>query len=213
MSAWYAAPLVNRVARRTTLAEFDAALDRIAAFEQTLAADGALVLKFWMHVSRRDQKRRLQKLSQGPADPVARDEDAVETAPPVRPVDARPPSVLIQRTSFGHAPWFIIDAADERYRNLAVATEIRDALFRIARDRARRPSRPRATPADERRGARGTRRRRPGARLARRPGALGARRAGHDARRCRRARSRPGCCSSRGGCTSCSARHRSGDAR
>ena len=37
---------------------------------------------------------------------------------------------LIQGTSFAHAPWFIIDAADERHCNLSVTTEVRDALYR-----------------------------------------------------------------------------------
>ena len=129
MSAWYSVPLVSRVARRTTLAEFDAALDRIAEFEQTLAADGALVLKFWMHVSRRDQKRRLQKLS---TDPLTRWRVTKTQWKQHRQYDRWSATAerLIQRTSFGHAPWFIIDAADERYRNLSVATEIRDALYR-----------------------------------------------------------------------------------
>ena len=129
MSAWYSVPLVNRVARRTTHAEFDAALDRIAGFEQTLAADGALVLKFWLHVSRRDQKRQLQKLSR---DPLNQWRVTKKQWKQHRQYDRWSATAerLIQRTSFGHAPWFIIDAADERYRNLAVATEIRDALYR-----------------------------------------------------------------------------------
>ena len=129
MSAWYSAPLVGRVSRETTLAEFDAALDRIAEFEQTLAADGALVLKFWMHLSGRDQKRRLQKLSK---DPLTRWRVTKPQWKQHRQYDRWSTTAerLIQRTSFGHAPWFIIDAADERYRNLSVATEIRDALYR-----------------------------------------------------------------------------------
>jgi AMP-polyphosphate phosphotransferase len=129
MSAWYSAPLVSRVARQTTLAEFDAALDRIAEFEQTLAADGAVVLKFWLHVSRRDQKRRLQELSK---DPLSRWRVTKTQWKQHRQYDRWSATAerLIQRTSFGHAPWFIIEAADERYKNLAVASEIRDALYR-----------------------------------------------------------------------------------
>jgi polyphosphate:AMP phosphotransferase len=129
MSAWYSAPLVSRVARRTTLAEFDAALGRIVEFEQTLAADGALILKFWMHLSRRDQKRQLQKLSK---DPLTRWRVTKDQWKRHRQYDRWNATAerLIHRTSFGHAPWFIIDAADERYRNLSVATEVRDALYR-----------------------------------------------------------------------------------
>jgi polyphosphate:AMP phosphotransferase len=129
MSAWYSPPQVDRVTRRTTLGEFDNALDRIAAFERTLAADGALILKFWIHLSRRDQKRRLESLS---ASPLTRWRVTKAQWKQHRQYDRWTAAAerLIQRTSFGHAPWFIIDGADERYRNLAVATEIRDGLYR-----------------------------------------------------------------------------------
>jgi len=157
MSAWYSVPLVSRATRKTTLTDFDSALDRIAAFERTLAADGALVLKFWMHLSRRDQKRRLQNLSK---DPLTRWRVTKAEWRRHRQYDRWSATAerLIQRTSFGHAPWFIIDAADERYRNLAVATEVRDALYRALgpgtpevpakrRSRAIKPEEPAAVPA------------------------------------------------------------------
>ena len=66
MSAWYSQPLLDRVSRELTTAEFDTALDRIAAFERTLADDGAVILKFWMHLDRKAQKQRLTKLSKDP---------------------------------------------------------------------------------------------------------------------------------------------------
>jgi polyphosphate:AMP phosphotransferase len=129
LSAWYSTPLSDRVRRRTTPARFDAALDQIAAFEEMLAADGALVLKFWLHLSRRDQKRRLEALS---ADPLSRwrvtKAQWKQHQRYGRWVAAA--ERAIARTSFEHAPWFIVDGADERYRNLAVATGIRDALAR-----------------------------------------------------------------------------------
>ena len=129
MSGWYGPPLARRVARRSTVAEFDAALDRIAAFEQTLAADGALILKFWIHLPKRAQKRRLEKLS---ADPLTRWRVTRTQWKQHRQYDRWTAAAErgIQRTSVGHAPWFIIDGGDARYRNLAVTTEIRDALFR-----------------------------------------------------------------------------------
>jgi polyphosphate:AMP phosphotransferase len=129
MRAWYSKPLADRVARKTSVAEFDAALDRIAAFERMLADAGAIVLKFWLHLSRRERKRRLRTLSK---DPLTRWRVTKAQWKEYRQYDRWTTAAerLIQRTSQGHAPWFIIDAADERYRNLAVATEIRHALYR-----------------------------------------------------------------------------------
>ena len=128
MSGWYAPPLAERVARRSTVAEFDAALDRIAAFERTLADDGVLILKFWIHLSRRAQKRRLETLS---ANPLTRWRVTKTQWKQHRQYDRWTAAAErgIQRTSVGHAPWFIVDGGHARYRNLAVTTAIRDALF------------------------------------------------------------------------------------
>src|SRR4029453_8061485 len=56
LSAWYSSPIRNRVAGRITKAEFDVLLDQMIAFEHALADDGAVILKFWMHLSRAAQK-------------------------------------------------------------------------------------------------------------------------------------------------------------
>ena len=43
-----------------------ARLDRIVAFERALADDGALILKFWMHLGKSAQKKRLKSLEKDP---------------------------------------------------------------------------------------------------------------------------------------------------
>ena len=51
--------------RRIKPAEFDDALSRIAQFEKALADDGALILKFWMHLSRARPEETAEKSSSG----------------------------------------------------------------------------------------------------------------------------------------------------
>jgi AMP-polyphosphate phosphotransferase len=129
LSAWYSQPLLDRVHRRLTKAEFDGALDRIASFERMLADDGAVILKFWMHLDRRAQRTRLQELSR---DPLTRWRVAKRQWKHWKLYDrfAAAAERLIQCTSVAHAPWVIVEASDERYRNLVVGTEIRRALTR-----------------------------------------------------------------------------------
>jgi AMP-polyphosphate phosphotransferase len=130
MSAWYSQPLLDRVGRRLTVPEFDAALDRIASFERTLADDGAVILKFWMHLNRAAQKKRLRALSK---DPLTRwrvtKTQWKRWKQYGRFITAA--ERLIQRTSFAHAPWSIVDGTDERYRSLVVGTEIRRVMQRV----------------------------------------------------------------------------------
>ena len=127
LSAWYSRPILDRVYRRSRNAVFNRELDQIAAFERTLADDGALILKFWMHLGRNAQKKRLRKLE---ADPLTRWRVTKTQWQHWRLYDrfVEAAELALQRTSVERAPWTIVEGADEAYRSLAVATTIRDAI-------------------------------------------------------------------------------------
>ncbi|MER2527335.1 MAG: polyphosphate:AMP phosphotransferase [Candidatus Competibacter denitrificans] len=131
LSAWYSTPILDRVYGHTSEAEFDGRLERIKAFEKTLADDGALILKFWMHLSKNAQKDRLRKLEKNPLENwrvSKRDWQHWEMYEQFVVAAER----TIMKTSTGQAPWKIIEGYDERYRSTAVATVIRDAIrFRL----------------------------------------------------------------------------------
>ena len=139
LSAWYSSPIRNRVAGRITKAEFDHLLDQVSAFEHALADDGAVILKFWMHLSKAAQKKRLKSFEKDPLQRwrVTRAQwkhwrmfgkfvSAADRA--------------IGRTSTDHAPWYIVEGEDEEYRAIVVGTELRDAIRRgLERARANQP--------------------------------------------------------------------------
>jgi polyphosphate:AMP phosphotransferase len=154
LSAWYSQPLLERVLRTSTKAEFDGALGQIAAVERMLADDGAIILKFWLHLGRKAQRSRLRALSRNP---LTRWRVTKRQWKHWKLYDRFTAAAerLIQRTSVGHAPWIIVDGSDERYRNLVVGTEIRRALTRaFARHERVSASAPAAAaPAPQRRTA------------------------------------------------------------
>ena len=127
LSSWYSRPVLDRVYRRISRPAFEHCLNRIVEFEQTLAEDGALILKFWMHLGKEAQRRRLKKLEKDArlswkVDQFAwkhwRKYDAfIETA-----------EHTIRQTNRGDAPWMIVEGADARYRSLTVGTAIQDAV-------------------------------------------------------------------------------------
>ena len=127
LSAWYSRPFIDRVHRRLSRAEFQTRLDEIIEFERGLTDDGALILKFWMHLDKQSQKTRLKKLQK---DPLTRWRVTREHWDNWklygRFIEAA--EEMITRTSLAAAPWAIVEGADERYRSLTVATTIRDAI-------------------------------------------------------------------------------------
>ncbi len=125
--SWYSQPILARVHRKIKSGQFDQAMDRIAFFERMLVDDGALIVKFWYHLSRKQQRKRLEELE---ADPNTRGQ--------VLPVDWRHYKLYhrflavgeaaIRRTDAGHAPWHLVEAADRRYRELTTGQVLLAAL-------------------------------------------------------------------------------------
>lgn len=129
LSAWYSHPVLDRVYRRTRAAEFDEQLDRILGFERTLTDDGAIILKFWMHLSKSAQRARLQALAR---EPLTRWRVTKVQWEHWRLYDRflEAAERTLQRTSTADAPWMIVEGVDEAYRSLTVATTIREAIGR-----------------------------------------------------------------------------------
>lgn len=64
--SWYGRVLVERVEGFATQEQWERAYAEIAEFERTLAAEGMILSKFWMHVSQDEQKRRFDRRATDP---------------------------------------------------------------------------------------------------------------------------------------------------
>jgi polyphosphate:AMP phosphotransferase len=133
LSSWYSHPVLGRVHRRNRAADFDRQLDRIAAFERTLTDDGALILKFWMHLGKKAQRKRLRTLEK---DPLTRWRVTKRQWQNWRLYDKFVAAAerVLQRTSTVNAPWMIVEGVDEGYRSLTVATAIKDGIRKALAD-------------------------------------------------------------------------------
>jgi polyphosphate:AMP phosphotransferase len=127
LSSWYSRPVLDRAYGKIDIAQLDHCLDHIVAFENALTEDGAVVLKFWMHLSRDAQKRRLKSLEK---DPLTRwrvtERDWKHWEMYDQFVEAAERTLM--RTSTGKAVWTVVEGADHNYRSLTVGTLVRDAI-------------------------------------------------------------------------------------
>ncbi len=127
LSAWYSQPIQDRVYGAADEAQLDKELERIVTFENELAADGALILKFWMHLSHDGQKQRFKALEKDPLTAwrvTKTDWDNLDHYDDFIATEER----VIARTSTGDASWQIVEGYDHRYCGITVGTAIRDAL-------------------------------------------------------------------------------------
>lgn len=123
--SWYTAPIISRVMRESKRHQFDVELDRIVALERTLTADGAELVKLWLHLSKREQKKRLKKLeAEGRIGPD--DWKHFKRFDRFTKVSER----ALRHTDTGVAPWHVIEATDRRFREFTAGTILLAALRR-----------------------------------------------------------------------------------
>jgi polyphosphate:AMP phosphotransferase len=125
--SWYTEPILKRTTGKIGSPRFEAELARVAFFEESLAKDGALFVKCWFHLSKDAQKKRLRKAEKDP-----------ETRFKVTRLDwkhfgrydrfTRVAERAIRATDTAEAPWTIVEAADDRWRDLAVGRTLAEAL-------------------------------------------------------------------------------------
>lgn len=103
---------------------------QINDFERLLAESGTVVLKFMLHISSEEQRKRLQERVDDPAkrwkfqrgDLQVRNQWAQYQAAYARAIGA---------TGTPHAPWIVVPADSKTHRNLMIALVLRDALRRL----------------------------------------------------------------------------------
>lgn len=116
-------------------------LEHIRHFEKLLSDNGTLILKVWLHLSKADQKRRLAELAANP-DTAWRVTDEARRHHRLHDRLARSAARLRRETSRPAAPWTVIDAAEPRARNLAVAALVIRKLEAHLRRFEKTPPRP-----------------------------------------------------------------------
>jgi len=119
--------LVGRVRKLAPAKEIDARYDQINAFEKMLTETGTTILKFMLHISKKEQAERLQdrldkaksRWKFNPADLEDRKLwDVYQSAY----------EVMLTRCSTAWAPWHVIPADRKWARNAAIAAIVRETL-------------------------------------------------------------------------------------
>ena len=125
--SWYSRPIIGRTFGNLSPEKLDVALDRVVDFERMLAQEKVTVVKFWMHLSKKAQKKRLTQLED---DPLTRwrvtktDWKFFKKYDNFREVSEH----SLRRTDTAEAPWTIVEASNARFRALKVARTLLGVL-------------------------------------------------------------------------------------
>ncbi len=123
--SWYQRPLRDRIYGKIDDDEFEQEMVRIQRFEEMLANEGVLLLKFWFLLPKKDQERRLKKIhKKSAARHVLADWATLKNHAKASKVGEK----IILETSRGHAPWFVIPSQDPEYRDSALAQTVYQSM-------------------------------------------------------------------------------------
>jgi polyphosphate kinase 2 (PPK2 family) len=112
--SWYGRVMVERVENLIPEREWRRGYRDIVDFERTLADDGHLIIKFFLHISKKEQKRRFKKLSK---DPLTAWHVTAEDWEHHRNYDdwTLAYEEAFERTETEWGPWTIVEATDRRH--------------------------------------------------------------------------------------------------
>ena len=129
---WYGRVLVERVEGFAPEEAWRRAYAEIVDLETTLAAEGTIVVKFWMHLSPEEQLRRFESRAADPykawkltdedwrnRDKRAEYEAAVEE--------------MLEETDIPEAPWTVVAGEDKRFARVQVVRAVCDAVEKALR--------------------------------------------------------------------------------
>jgi len=125
--SWYQRVLVERVEKLTPKREWRRAYRDIVDFERMLADDGAVIVKFWLHISKKEQRKRFRKIEKDPLESWR-----------VTPEDWKrhekydeyllAAEEMFERTETEWGPWTIVEATDRWHARKKIFVSLIHAL-------------------------------------------------------------------------------------
>lgn len=124
---WYGRVLVERVEGFCTPVEWERAYREICEMEKDWADAGAVIFKFWLHISKDEQLRRFKARENTP-----------EKSYKITPEDYRnrekwdlykdAVEAMVQRTSTDYAPWTVVESDSKPFARLKVLRTVVEGL-------------------------------------------------------------------------------------
>lgn len=124
---WYSQMLQARVHGQIKNVHLDQYIERAQRLERMLCEDGALIFKFWFHLSKQRMQDRLESLKNDPLHSWR-----------LSPLDwqqsktydrfVRYGERVVRRSSRDYAPWYVVEGADSYYRSLRVGHILLEGL-------------------------------------------------------------------------------------
>lgn len=132
--SWYGRVLVEREEGLTPVRAWRKGYRDIVDFERTLADDGYVIIKFFLHISKKEQKRRFKMLEK---DPLKSWHVQPEDWEHHRKYNKYVVAIeeMLERTDTEWGPWTIVEATNKRWARVKIFETIIMRLEEALKDR------------------------------------------------------------------------------
>jgi AMP-polyphosphate phosphotransferase len=135
--SWYGRVLVERVEGFADPGQWGRAYEEIEDFERTLADEGAIIVKLWMHVSPQEQLKRFEARAEDPLRSWKLTEEDWRNREK-RPQYTDAVEEMLERTDRPCAPWRVVPAESKRFARVEVmrvaCEEIERGMRRVGQE-------------------------------------------------------------------------------
>jgi AMP-polyphosphate phosphotransferase len=112
--SWYRRVLSSRIEKTVDKDEWKGAYEEFNSFERQLSDDDAIIIKFWLHINRKEQRRRLTELeSDKDTSWMVTKNEWKQNHKFNRYIKAA--DEMIEKTDTHYAPWTVLEAHDKRF--------------------------------------------------------------------------------------------------
>ena len=125
--SWYRRVLIDRFEKRTKEKELPGAFHSINSFEKQLTDDGTVIIKLFLDISRKEQKKRFEKLQKNKETTWRVTQGDLERNAKYNEYAAMMEDMLF-KTDTDYAPWTIIEATDRRFATVKIYTTVIKAM-------------------------------------------------------------------------------------
>ena len=122
--SWYGRVLVERVEGFATREQWLRAYDEINGFERTLADEGMILIKFWLHISEDEQLKRFKKRKKDPLKSWKLTDDDWRNREKRGEYNQAVEDMVARTSVEPHAEWHLIPGDSKRYARVAVVETV-----------------------------------------------------------------------------------------
>lgn len=120
--SWYRKLLVDRFEKKTPQEEVPTILEDINIFEKQLTDGGTLIIKFFLDISKHEQKKRFKKLRDNKATKWRVTEEDLDRNKHFGDYFRMADEMLI-KTDSEYAPWTVIEAEDDNFATVKILSK------------------------------------------------------------------------------------------